>query len=119
LQDIDQHALMKPITKWSVTVKTLSALRPTVDKAFEVAMGGVPGPVFLEVPVDLLYSEEIVREWYMKESGVENAKGLGAKALQLYLKGHLYRQFHAPHLALELPLPQLSQVPVPGRRGNG
>jgi acetolactate synthase-1/2/3 large subunit len=107
LQDIDQMSIMKPITKWATVCKTLSNLEHTVERAFETAMSGVPGPVFIEVPVDLLYPEAIVREWYMKESGVENATGLGAKALGLYLRGHLYRQFHAPRINLELPLPQV------------
>ena len=107
LQDIDQLSLMKPITKWATTVKTVPALVPTVAKAIDVATGGVPGPVFVEVPVDLLYPEETVREWYFKESGVENGKGLGSRALALYLRGHLYRQFHAPHFDLDLPLGDL------------
>jgi len=98
LQDIDQLSIMKSITKWATRVTTLSALAPTVEQALEVAAEGVPGPVFIEVPVDLLYPEDIVRDWYIKESGVENANSLGAKALGLYLKGHLARQFHAPHL---------------------
>ncbi|HUH03751.1 MAG TPA: thiamine pyrophosphate-binding protein, partial [Kofleriaceae bacterium] len=103
LQDIDQLSIMKPITKWATAIKTVAAIEPTVRKALELARSGVPGPVFVEVPVDLLYSEAIVREWYIKESGVEHAKGIGAKALELYLRGHLYRQFHAPHINLELP----------------
>jgi len=105
LQDIDQLSLMRPITKWAAAVAQLTDLGPMVERAFRTAMEGVPGPVFLEVPVDLLYKEEIVRSWYMKESGVENAKGLPAKALKLYLQGHLYRQFHGPRLPLDLPRP--------------
>jgi acetolactate synthase-1/2/3 large subunit len=73
-------------------------------------MRGVPGPVFVEVPVDVLYPEKIVREWYLKEAGVENAKTLGQRALGLYLKGHLYRQFHAPHLDLGANLPDLPKL---------
>lgn len=107
LQDIDQLSVMKPITKWATTVKTVPALAPTVAKAIDVATSGVPGPVFVEVPVDILYPEETVREWYFKESGVETARGLGSKALALYLRGHLYRQFHAPHFDIDLPLGDL------------
>ncbi|RLB49607.1 MAG: thiamine pyrophosphate-binding protein [Deltaproteobacteria bacterium] len=103
LQDIDQLSLMRPATKWATTVSKVADLGPTVEKAFEVATSGVPGPVFVEVPVDLLYPEEIVREWYLKEAGVENAKTLAQRALRLYLKGHLYRQFHVPHVGLDLP----------------
>ena len=112
LQDIDQLSIIRSITKWATTVKTVSALAPTVEKAFEVARGGVPGPVFIEVPVDLLYSEELVREWYLKEAGA-GGRSLGAKALQLYLRGHLYRQFHGPHIDLEVPRPDLK---LPGRK---
>ncbi len=107
LQDIDQLAIMRPITKWATSVKSLGNLEATVERAFEVATSGTPGPVFIEVPVDLLYKEEIVREWYMKESGVEDATSLGAKALQLYLKGHLYKQFHTPALPVPGPLPEV------------
>jgi acetolactate synthase-like protein len=110
LQDIDQMAMMKPLVKWAVTVKTVPALGPTVERAIAIANEGVPGPVFVEVPVDVLYPEAIVRMWYEKEAGVGKAKGIGAKALELYIRGHLYRQFHAPQLPelnLPLRLPQL------------
>jgi len=96
LQDIDQLSIMKSMTKWSVMVKTVPALAPTVERACQIAMEGVPGPVFVEVPVDLLYPEEVVRQWYEKETGMGKAKGIGAKALELYVKGHLYKQFRAP-----------------------
>jgi acetolactate synthase-1/2/3 large subunit len=110
LQDIDQMTMMKPHVKWATTVKTVPALGPTVERAIAVATDGVPGPVFIEVPVDILYPESIVRMWYEKEAGLGKAKGIGAKALELYIKGHLYRQFRAPALPeIELPvkLPKL------------
>jgi len=110
LQDIDQMSLMKPIVKWATTVKTVPALGPTVERALQVATEGVPGPVFVEVPVDILYPEAIVRQWYEKEAGLGKAKGIGAKALELYIKGHLYRQFRAPSMPqfdMPMKLPQL------------
>ncbi len=113
LQDIDQLALMKPIVKWATTVKTVPALQHAVERAIAVATEGVPGPVFVEVPVDILYPEEIVRTWYEKEAGLGKAKGIGAKALELYIKGHLYRQFRAPTLP-EIDLP----VKLPKLRGD-
>jgi thiamine pyrophosphate-dependent acetolactate synthase large subunit-like protein len=54
LQDIDQLAIMRPITKWATSVKSLANLEATVERAFSVAVDGTPGPVFIEVPVDLL-----------------------------------------------------------------
>ena len=96
LQDIDQLSLMAPVTKWATSVRSRPNLLAVMERAFQVAREGVPGPVFVEVPVDLLYDEEVVRSWYMKESGVGDARTLGQKALKLYLQGHLYRQFRAP-----------------------
>jgi acetolactate synthase-like protein len=107
LQDIDQLSILRPITKWATAVKSLPALAPTVARACELARSGVPGPVFVEVPVDLLYPEDLVRGWYAKETG--KAKGLGGKALALYVRGHLHRQFRGPALpglrVLERPRP--------------
>ena len=108
LQDIDQMSVMRPITKWATTVKTVPALAPIVERACQLAVDGVPGPVFIEVPVDLLYPEATVREWYAKEAGLGKAKGIGAKAVELYIRGHLYRQFRAPampevHVPMKLP----------------
>ena len=96
LQDIDQMSLMKSMTKWSASLSRYKELQPAVRHALEVATSGTPGPVFLEVPVDLLYPEELVYDWFMTESGVEDADGLGARALKLYLKAHLTKQFRLP-----------------------
>jgi acetolactate synthase-1/2/3 large subunit len=108
LQDIDQLSIVRSMTKWATVVKTVPALGPTVERACQIAIEGVPGPVFIEVPLDLLYPEDMVRSMYAKEAGLGKAKGIGAKALELYIKGHLYRQFHAPafpelHLPSKLP----------------
>ena len=107
LQDIDQMSLVGSAVKWATQISTVKSLGPMLEKAFDVAQSGVPGPVFLEVPVDVLYPESLVRDWYLKESGAENAKTLGGKALGLYLKGHLYRQFHQPHVDLRRNVPDL------------
>lgn len=117
LQDIDQLSLMESITKWAVSLKTVQSLGPTVEKALDVATEGVPGPVFIEVPIDLLYAEELVRDMFMKESGVQGAKDIGSKALELYMRGHLYRQFHQPHVNL-VPSIRDSLPPRPSLR-NG
>jgi acetolactate synthase-1/2/3 large subunit len=104
LQDIDQISLMESITKWAVSVRTVSSIEPTVQKALQISQQGVPGPVFIETPIDLLYPEDMVRDMFMKESGVQRSKNLGSKALELYMRGHLYRQFHQPHVSVVPPL---------------
>ena len=54
LQDMNHVELMRPITKWSVSVPETARLGEYVQSAFRVAASGVPGPVFLEMPLDLL-----------------------------------------------------------------
>lgn len=54
LQDMDHVALMRPITKWSVQVPETRRIAEYIDAAFRVAQSNVPGPVFLEMPLDLL-----------------------------------------------------------------
>ncbi|MGH7281701.1 MAG: thiamine pyrophosphate-binding protein, partial [Polyangiaceae bacterium] len=54
LQDMDCVTLMRPITKWSVQVPAVDRIGEYIDSAFRVAQSNVPGPVFLEMPLDLL-----------------------------------------------------------------
>jgi len=54
LQDMNHVELMRPITKWSVSVPSTDRIQEYIDAAFRVAQGNVPGPVFLELPLDLL-----------------------------------------------------------------
>ncbi len=100
LQDIDQMSLMKPVTKWCVKATKVGDIKPLLEKALKVAAEGVPGPVFLELPVDLLYPEHVVAEWYMKESGVDKMKGVTGQAARLGMQAYLKRQFHMPHISL-------------------
>ena len=53
LHDIDQHALLRPITKRTWRVERHADVIPTIYEAVEVATSGEPGPVFVEIPVDL------------------------------------------------------------------
>jgi acetolactate synthase-1/2/3 large subunit len=92
LQDIDQVALVRPHVKWLVRVRRVRDLGAALERAFRVAQEGVPGPVFVETPVDLLYDEATVREWYgLKSEG--GGRGLMARAEQAYLRWHLARLF--------------------------
>jgi acetolactate synthase-1/2/3 large subunit len=92
LQDIDQMALMRPHVKWATRARRTRDLAPLLQRAFVVAQEGVPGPVFLECPVDLLYPEELVRSWYKAKTDGP-ARGPADIALRLYVKQHLRRLF--------------------------
>jgi len=94
LQDIDQMALVRPHVKRARRVTRVRDLAPALDEAFRLSREGVPGPVFLECPVDLLYPEPLVREWYGAKTGKE-ARTLGDRARRFYVGRHLGRLFGA------------------------
>lgn len=56
-QDLDQLSIMKPVTKWARTVHTLERIPEYMAMAFRELFSGKPGPVFLEIPSDILFSE--------------------------------------------------------------
>ena len=92
LQDIDQAALMRPHVKWAALVRRVRDIAPALERAFAEAQSGVPGPVFVELPIDLLYPRTLVAQLY----GVQPARppqGLRNRALHWYLAWHLERLF--------------------------
>jgi acetolactate synthase-1/2/3 large subunit len=54
LQDIDSVRLMATVSKWAVQIPETRRIKEYVDSAFRVAQAGLPGPVYLEAPLDLL-----------------------------------------------------------------
>jgi acetolactate synthase-1/2/3 large subunit len=90
LQDIDQMALFKPHVKLALAARRVRDLVPVMQKALQSAAEGVPGPVFVECPIDLLYGEDLIRGWYGASS---KGKSISAKMLNLYLRMHLKRMF--------------------------
>ncbi len=94
LQDIDQQSVAAPLVKWQGRATTVAELAPMVERALWIAREGVPGPVFVECPVDLLYPQAVAREWYDVDSKPgERPPSLGKRIERLYLKNHLRRIF--------------------------
>lgn len=114
LQDIDQMTLVRPVVKWAQRVNRVKELIPVLETAFREAQTGVPGPVFVECPVDLLYDEATVRAWYGADRG---GKSLADRAVKQYLRFHVHRLFsgaqHAkagPRIDVAPPAPKLALV---------
>lgn len=60
LHQFDQMALAKSITKAQFLIEKHEDVIPTIYKAYDIATGGEPGPVFIELPVNLqLFTGEI------------------------------------------------------------
>ncbi|MCO5229551.1 MAG: thiamine pyrophosphate-binding protein [Chitinophagales bacterium] len=99
LQDINQMSLMRPNVKWAVTISKVKDIIPTLEKAFAIAQEGVPGPVFVECPIDILYGEELVREWYGIKSKDVPPKNIQEYAVQWYVNWHANRLFEGKNSA--------------------
>ena len=60
LHEMDQIAMVKPITKGAWRVTEHAQIVPTLFEAWRIANSGEPGPVFIEIPVNLqLFPGEI------------------------------------------------------------
>ncbi|MEZ5230138.1 MAG: thiamine pyrophosphate-binding protein [Acidimicrobiales bacterium] len=55
LREMDHVALMKPITKWAGACYETKRIGEYIELAIRNAMSGVPGPAFLEIPMDVLH----------------------------------------------------------------
>ncbi|MCE9596941.1 MAG: thiamine pyrophosphate-binding protein [Spirochaetia bacterium] len=91
LQDVDQKALMAPHVKWQQCAKRVIDIPEILVEAFFRARDGVPGPVFVELPVDLLYDHETVRSWYL--ASVPKSPGLVNHVMRSYLSRHVEKLF--------------------------
>ncbi|MEM9555739.1 MAG: thiamine pyrophosphate-binding protein [Acidobacteriota bacterium] len=117
LQDIDQMALFEPHVKWMAAVEHVRDLVPAVEQAFEEARLGVPGPVFVECPVDLLYPQPLVREQYGVGESAKPPRSLGERALRWYLGRHVRKIFRgadkvAASAPRSLPVPEATRREV-------
>ncbi|MGH1493091.1 MAG: thiamine pyrophosphate-binding protein [Acidimicrobiales bacterium] len=56
LQEMDHVSVMKPITKWADACYQTDRIGEYIELAIRNAMSGVPGPAFLEIPMDVLHA---------------------------------------------------------------
>ena len=56
LQELDQPPLLAPVTKAASTIHDAEQIGQRTSAAFDLAMAAHRGPVFLDVPMDVLYS---------------------------------------------------------------
>jgi acetolactate synthase-1/2/3 large subunit len=56
LQELDQPPLLAPITKGAWTTHDVSAIRADGDRAFALAASAHSGPVFWDIPIDVIFA---------------------------------------------------------------
>src|SRR5947199_1255072 len=53
VQEVDIVSILKPVTKYAVTVLDPSRIRYEMEKAVHIATTGRPGPVWVDIPLDV------------------------------------------------------------------
>lgn len=56
-QAVDIESIAKPVTKWAVTVREPALVPRVFQQAFHVMRSGRPGPVLIDLPVDVQMAE--------------------------------------------------------------
>ena len=99
LQDIDQISLLKTYVKSAVSVKKTRDVVPTLANALNTAISGVPGPVFVELPIDLLYPEEDIRKEFINQLP---KNGYVEKIAHWYVNRHLNDLFSSKKSSIKI-----------------
>ena len=90
LQDVEQINLLKNVCKKVYTCDRLNQIQNTIKNAIFFAKEGIPGPVFVELPIDLLYNRELI----IQNSGLNKPKNsLLGKLVDLYISYRINRIF--------------------------
>ena len=56
-QAVDIEAIAKPVTKWAVTVREPAQVPRAFQQAFHLMRSGRPGPVLIDLPIDVQLAE--------------------------------------------------------------
>jgi acetolactate synthase-1/2/3 large subunit len=86
-QEIDIVSMARPITKYAVTVEDPAEIRYHLDRALHLARSGRPGPVWIDLPLDVQAAElpdpGSLKGFQPPPTPVADLSGAGAKALAL------------------------------------
>uniref|UniRef100_A0A183BVC6 2-hydroxyacyl-CoA lyase 2 n=1 Tax=Globodera pallida TaxID=36090 RepID=A0A183BVC6_GLOPA len=114
LQDIDQQTLLRSLCKFTARVTCVRNIVPTIRKAIAIAKSDTPGPVFVELPIDVLYPFKTVE----REAGLsKEPKGVVKKMLDFFVRLHIASTFSdawqpQPLLPLPVHIPRPSSAQI-------
>ncbi|KAK2087542.1 hypothetical protein P7K49_033449 [Saguinus oedipus] len=114
LQAVDQLSLFRPLCKFCASVRRVRDIVPTLRAAMAAAQSGTPGPVFVELPIDVLYPYFMVQKEMVP---AKPPKGLVGQAVSWYLENYLANLFAGawepqPEGPLPLDIPQAAPQQV-------
>jgi len=85
-QEVDIVSLVKPITKYAITIDDPQSIRYHLEKAVHLARSGRPGPVWIDIPIDVQASPidpDAMRGFDPGESAKPDQDDLAAKVRDL------------------------------------
>ena len=99
--------------KWAVSIKRQRDIPRLLKKAFLIAQSGVPGPVFMEIPVDVLYDPDIdlVKNEYIDPILRGCGEGLLGSIKRAYVR-YRFRQLWSVEKDIEYPSLCAPQRPI-------
>lgn len=68
-QEADMLSITAPITKWSCQIRKVDEIADTIDRAFDIAISGCPGPVLLDITKD---AQTHITQYISKSAFVSN-----------------------------------------------
>jgi acetolactate synthase-1/2/3 large subunit len=74
----DQAEVTKPVTKGQYALKDFKSISNTISEAFSLARSGKPGPVYIEVPLQVLTAKTASPEPYVRRDTVRDGPSEGA-----------------------------------------
>ncbi len=95
LQEMNQIELFKPITKWARRVTEPDRVGEYVAAAIRQATSGLPGPVYLELPIDVLLAP-VNAEEMSRQYSLFTAEPSAASADGIMIAASMLNSAHAP-----------------------
>lgn len=73
-QETDVVSMVKPITKYAVKIKSSREIIKELEKAYQIAISGRPGPVLIDIPMDIQKKKIIFKSLKNKRKKINKNK---------------------------------------------
>ena len=81
VQEVDTVSIVRPLTKYAVTIMDPASIRYHLEKAVHLAWHGRPGPVWIDIPLDVQAApidENALQGFDPQSEKLPSASGRGA-----------------------------------------
>jgi acetolactate synthase-1/2/3 large subunit len=119
VHEVDIESIARPITKLAYRIRSVEEVKSYLDYAITLAKGGRPGPVLIDIPLDIQNSEYVAKDMFFasykdKEASyeeIENCLTLLIEAQRpVIVLGHGVRMANISHVLLDFA--ERFQIPI-------